>query len=72
MADLRERQIFFFTCNQCGKPKRQSIRVHIAKVEICRKCRSKNAIPKGQVEMFGGFDPALPGGDRTVKSEVKV
>jgi hypothetical protein len=41
MSKIKERRVWFFTCDKCGSERRQSHRKYKAKEAICRSCRKK-------------------------------
>lgn len=42
----KERHIWYFQCNGCGKKRRQSHKKKIAREAICQDCRRLNAQPQ--------------------------
>jgi hypothetical protein len=53
MADLiKEATVYYFTCDDCLKTRRQSKRRDLAEKGKCRNCRSSKRIVKGQLAAF--------------------
>ena len=48
---FKERRIWYFTCEKCGKAHRQSHRKKNAQVHICRKCRGVE-VAENQLKIF--------------------
>jgi len=50
-TQFKERRIWYFTCERCGKSHRQSHKKKNAQSYICRNCR-KNVVPENQQSLF--------------------
>ena len=51
MSKIKERRIWYFTCEKCGAARRQSHRKFKAKEATCRKCR-RTVINPNQLKLF--------------------
>lgn len=49
--DIRERRVYFFACQSCGKKRRQSFRRRKAREKLCRGCR-RGAVPENQLALL--------------------
>ena len=64
--EVTEQVVFFFTCNQCHKVHRQSVKKWIADKGICFNCRYPKVVP-GQTSLFdfiGDVVNSLKGGEK--------
>jgi NAD-dependent SIR2 family protein deacetylase len=52
MKTYKERRLYYFTCEQCGKVNRHSFKRKKAKGKICKKCRGQYINPNQQ-SLFG-------------------
>lgn len=48
----KERRVYFFTCEQCGKGDRQTFKRSKAKNKLCRSCRKGPQIDPNQQALF--------------------
>lgn len=48
---LKERRLFFFTCDKCRAPRRHSMFLAKAKDKICKKCLTGH-VDKNQIPLF--------------------
>lgn len=51
MKTYKERRLYYFTCEQCGKENRHSFKRKKAKMKVCKRCR-KNAVDPNQQSLF--------------------
>jgi DNA replicative helicase MCM subunit Mcm2 (Cdc46/Mcm family) len=51
MSKIKERRIWYFTCEKCGANHRQSHKKKKAKDAVCRNCR-RNYVNPNQAKLF--------------------
>ncbi len=51
MRIFKERRLYYYTCEQCGKQNRHSFKRKKAKVRVCKKCKG-NVVDPNQLTLF--------------------
>lgn len=51
MKIYKERRLYYYTCEGCGKQNRHSFKKKKAKLKVCKKCR-KLEVNKNQLALF--------------------
>ena len=59
MKIFKERRLYYFTCEQCGKVNRHSFKRKKAKLKVCKKCRRQEEVNKNQLTLFSNAKPII-------------
>lgn len=74
MSKVKERRVWYFTCDRCGVARRQSHKKKKAKESVCQKCRRHTPNPN-QSTLFGfpaKIDPSMPEGVIEMRNDSSI
>lgn len=65
MSKIKERRVWYFTCDVCKKKRRQSHKKHTATDALCRECR-RSAVAPNQTALFNEYEPETKAGEEKI------